>query len=531
MGKKIFAIMLVVFILCSIIFVPASAEYIPGYFDPTAPFNKEMIQSIYYTIYNILGFHSTVNDTTISGQLDPFDIGWGTTINDWTNLILDTTVQQLYNNIKEYFVQDGTITYSNGRSVPRWKLEITAENANDVKLFAKSVQDFAESYYNEYLQNNFVWTDINHIYGGYLSYANEFVGNTLYYSQSTTKNQYDTFHVNNNIYLRSYGLDLYFNVSNTYAPFLLFDSTNDTVVVVQNPPSSPNILNRQNTTVYYYAAFPFRLKGNAAVQLTMNKAVTASDGPWRYWSHITLMTAEQYSDWLTYLDEHQYVTGVPTPALATAYYSTSADDVASYNCEAGDYYIIARLYIGSHGTTRGIQSNISYNLENSFDIQIGNYTIFNVQQLNGLNRTYGWSVDITDSGTGTTTTIPDALYTLEDGVFDVGSVLYFPGYAETVNDVDEIINSDVALTGVIADPSTIDPSNNETPVNIDLVPPTTLGLASIWHYVSDTAIYCASFLSVLVGNIFSIIPTPIFNIAFAAVVLGILFGLYKRFIE
>ena len=535
--------MLVVLILCSVLIVPASADVLPGYFDPTLPLTGEMIQTVYYSFLNLLGLRGTITNNTIAFNNNSYTY----TNEQLAEFILEQSVIDNWNRIKDYFVEDGTITYSDGRTVPRWKLEITSENVNDIKLFAKDIQDKQMALYNYNMAQDYTWTDIAHVYGGYLSYASEFVGCLTFTRCPNSQTKYQPCGVDHPIntsgnnptsyYYSPIGMDLYMRTigTNNISPIIEFNATTDTFVFL-NKPAYAYVVNNNycgSTAVGfdYYIAFPVKVNsGSVSISLSERNTSINGNAPYIYWERINILSANGYSSWLNDMDSNYTDNDINEYSLGSVLYSTPG--TLGINVSGSIVYFVAKLHIAAHTGGGSLLKNTNYKVENEFDVIIDDNTQFGVWNVNGVPRGYGWSVDVTDSGTGTVTTIPNAVSTVEDDVFDIGSVLYFPGAVTNVPEMIEILNGDMAITGesAIADPN--NPSNPQNEhVSVDIVPPASLGLASIWHYVSDTATYCSSFLSVLIGSVFTIIPTPIFNIAFAAVVLGILFGLYKRFIE
>ena len=542
MGKRITVIIILVIFLCSFFVTPVYADVLPGYFDPTLPLNGEMLQSIYYSFLNLLGLRGTITNNTIAYNRNSYYF----TNDQLSEFVLEQSVIDNWNRIKNYFVQDGNITYSDGRTVPRWKLEITSDNVNDIKLFAKDIQDKQMALYNYNMAQDYTWTDISHVYGGYLSYASQFIGCLTFTRCPNNYTSYQPCGIDHPIqtsggskyYYSPIGMDLYMRIigSDSISPIIQFSSDNDTFVFLNKPAYAYIVgVNYFGSTAVgfdYYIAFPVSIDSSSiSISLSSrNTNINGSSAPYIYWERINLLSANGYSSWINEMSSSYTDNDINQYTLGSVTYTSPG--TLQINVSGSTVYFVAKLHIAA-SSGRALLKNTNYQIQNQFDILINDNTQFGVWNVNGVPRGYGWSVDITDSGTGTVTTIPNAISTVEDSVFDVGSVLYFPGAVTNVPEMVEILNGDMVLTGEAA--GTIDPDNPSNPnnesVSIDIVPPASLGLASIWHYVSDTATYCASFISVLVGNIFTIIPTPIFNIAFAAVVLGILFGLYKRFIE
>lgn len=103
----------------------------------------------------------------------------------------------------------------------------------------------------------------------------------------------------------------------------------------------------------------------------------------------------------------------------------------------------------------------------------------------------------------------------------------------TVTDPNQIVFNDFADTFSQAETLVGYPTSDggDTPEDLEtsLVPPDTLGIDSIWHYVAETFDYVESFFSWL-GVIYRYVPRPILYLAWADVVLVIVFGVYKRLI-
>lgn len=540
MWKRCIAVcMVLVCLFC--ITSPAFAVYYPPFpFVPTDPLTTETLVGLFYSLSGALGLRGTILDEEAVSSSTPIRLGLQGVVEEWITWTGLSGIQYCWDNIMNDVYELGQVQMSDKKYQNVFAIPITENNSKWVRNLAMTVEEFLKYKYNDDAAQNWEFTDINESYGGYLSYAEQFIGDYVNFNitSSTGGTSVSSFTVNRLVgtaspryYMRSVGMDLWgVDSSGNTAQILEFNPGDNSIILLNNP-----VYNWTTASgIVYYLTFPVTVRGTVEVALSRpSSGITQGDtDPLVYWGNICLFDETGYQAFLDRtsgnmsMTSNQFTIGNILSATSTTNSSGTVTE--------GFYYAVAQLYM-TGGRNRPFSKNTPYYPTNEIGITFDQISYFNAYRLGGVARPYGWNVEIDDSGTGTPVIIPNGISSPYDGAFDVGSTLYFPAYLDNGLQLDDVLNTDLVVTGegvLPSDPS--DPGDNNNsgpPVSIDIIPPGSLGLESIWHYVSDTYTYCVDYLSVMIDNVFTIVPVPVFNLAFATVVLGILFGLYKRFIK
>lgn len=518
-------------VICvAIVLVYIFALAAPAFADDGLLLTESMLQGLFWSISRQIGIsgqnvNQLISDTT-TGSVGLDDI-----VNGWKSWIGLTEIQNIWDDIKGDITDLGTVKYTTGRTVPSLKLRLTNNNVNSVKILSYSVQEYWKDRYNINSNSNVDWITIDEVFGGYLTYAENFTGTRIRLSASK---DYAFGSYSDTSGFFSIGLDVYEILSEgVYRQLTHFDESNNTVTILSEP-SMGTYFGSIGGNVYNYYYYPFTLSASGSISLKLDPTpITNSSYADIYWNTVAVMTLSDYMDW------QSENLGAANADLFNFYYNSdiyvrqiNGERQSSAILSAGDYVIVAALqYHGGSSSSRKLLLNTPYTVNGAFDLTIDTNSIYSANRIFGVGRTATWSVDITDSGTGTTTTMTDAISTYFPQVYDLDQeepVIYFPSEITYVPELTDVLTTDYAITGEItAAPSTTWPEG----VTIDLVPPASFNFGSIWHYVQETYDY----VSLVIGQIITLwafaVPPIIRSAAYSFVVIGIIFGIYRRLIE
>lgn len=526
----------------AMVIVCLSCLTIPAFAVDPITFSEQLFEGLFWSTSRAVGIQGELLDALVAQDDKMNNIGIDDVFDNFLSWFTLEEAQIFWNSIKSDIRALGTVKYTSRREVPQYGINITSSNNNDVRLWTKKVQDFWKTEYN--VQTESEWTSIDEVYGGYLSYAEGFTGISFlanYDGGGYVYNNYTPYDDTNDGF-SNLGLDIYQRSNSALREILHFDPTDDSITV-KNYPLPENTYHwgtgGHTHYAYFYYSYPVSLSASASLSIDVSQP-TGNPDPSDYvkfrWYQLFLISASDYENAVDYIENH---TGSITDYLQSKsiiYSLFYAPDVSAQTAiiNSGDYYIMAVLQMA--GSSRQyIFQNQKYYPQNNFSFTIDQSSHWDIARLYGIPRTATWSVDITDSGTGTSTTVPDAVSTIYSDILTVPSteedeqILYFPSAIEYVPDLVDVMNTDYAVTGEVV--HTVPPSS-EWPegVTIELQPPTEINIFSIWHYVRDSYNYVVDYLNDLI-YVVRVIPTPITNITWATVVVGIIFGLYRRFME
>lgn len=549
MFRKIIAVLLVVLIL----FCLSTPAFAVG---EEIILTEAMKQGLFWSMSRAIG---------IQGQGINLDFGDTTTMLDiklhdpynqfiqLNQLYFDT----LWNHIKNCVTEIGTITTETGKVLPNYKIEVNSSNSDYIRSAGAKIRDFWKNKVN--LQSNDSITMFEDYYGGYLRYAEGFIGKAIYYTYNNRNWSHLYFDSSESTSLNTFftlGMYIYQLYHGTSYERVLFDSSSNSIqfkdenLWTSGDPDIPfwnpanhfgNIDNNGGVTFVLDFAYPVHLSASASIHFDISQVVqeTNSPDPQVRWDKLYLIPKAAY-------DSNPDINYANNSVLTSDYTSPDISNITG-NVQPGDYYVLARLRI-THSSAMYITFNKNIPIINDFIFEIDSSSAWNKEKLSGVRPVTQWSYNVTDSGTGSGSnilvgsgTIASPFPKVFEDEDDVPGVLYFPGLSITdgntgapdltVNEFNEIMASDYVATGTLSVDPNNSSGNSEPPVNVDLTLPSSLGLSSIWHYVEDTITYCSHYISVMFGTIIPALPTPLLNLAWASVVLGIIFGLYRRFIE
>lgn len=557
MFRKIFAVLLVVLIL----FCLTSPAFAVG---PEFALTEAMKQGLFWSLTHAVGIDgqpaSEFSESYINSKLS--DVGLYNLCKEFYQLSdVNQFFTDYWDNIKGDFRALGTVKFPTGKTVPSYSLNVTTENSPYVRKLARLVFDFWKTKSNIINDSDFV--NINEEFGGYISSAEGFVGARLIVNQYESGNQLAQDHVATSygasegyFYL---GMDLYRHVNGGIQKVLSWDSTDNSVTLYTTTFDNINV-NQRYRDLKLYLYYPISLSATTELHLDINincypKFNNSHAEIYIY--EAALITAESFEDWqsATYIKDSQ---GTWNQHPNNFYYAAVSDlyvirgypsyGVRSAIIPAGDYYLMFMVDIESL-SNRLIQKDTKMRLTDELVFEIPQGSVWSKERITGALPVTQWSYEIPDSGTGmgpVTGTISSQFPTiLNDDTEDVPGVLYFPSFPIsdistgepdiTIPELNAIIGPTATYpaTGTLTESPSVDPSggSSEPPVNVDLTLPQSLGIGDIWHYVEDTITYCTHYMTAMFGTVMTVFPTPLTNLVWATVVLSIVFGLYRRFIE
>lgn len=504
-------------------------------------FSEAIFEGLFWSTSRSVGIQGELIDVLQAQESRLNQVGLDNIFDNFLSWFTLEEAQYFWSSIQSDLRSLGTVQFSSRREVPQYGITITDSNNNDVRLWTKAVQDFWKETYN--VETESEWITIDQLYGGYLSSAEGFVGKNFYqyyYNSSSSKGY-------NWITLGSYGdetdgwfsigMDIYQRISGAIRPILHFDAENNTVTAVNTYKYSDRVYKEFQGGKFYYF-YPVTISDTANVHLHFSyNGLSAVGGMTNVWDIIALMTETDFNNWADAVAAGTETNTASFFYNAPLYYHRSYGETDPYEgiVNAGNYMVVCMLSLGKTGQGSSWTTDQAYPVLNDIVVTVNNKGIYDKARTFGIPRRASWSVDITDSGTGTVTTVPDAVSTIYDDLLSVPiagtvePVLYFPSAIEYVPDLVDVLSSDYAVTGEVV--HTVTPGT-EWPegVTIELTPPGEINIFSIWHYVRDSYNYVVDYLNDVI-YILRVFPTPVTNIAWATVVVGIIFGLYRRFME
>lgn len=517
MWKKVISVAIV------LVYIVAFAA--PAFALDGLDLTDELLNSLFWSMSRQVGLsgenlNSPSNDTTLSS------VGLDDIVDNYTSWFGLSEIEAIWDDIKNDITDLGTVKYSSGREVPNMKLRVTSENVNSIKKFGYSVQEFWKQHAGLNNASNAEWVTINQLFGGYLTYGSLFSSIQVINTNSNWRTgSYGTFEQYG---FFTIGMDLYQHATTdgTYYHLIHFDDTDNTVELVNNASWSGTSKTLLNNNVYLLYVQQFNLSGSANVVIGMpSNGKTNSSGTAR-WFRGAVFNDSQFE---AFLNKTGNLVNNGLTSGGQIYVDAGQTNKSAI-LPGGIYYYVTALQLNIPTNNRKLR------ITNDIALNVDNNPYYVRNRIYGVGRTATWSVDITDSGTGLPITLPDALYTYFPTIYDDDRDLpyvYFPSSIGYVPDLTDVLSTDYPLTGEIADSPSV-PGDGTTPdqsVTVDLVPPSSFNFGSIWHYVQDTYDY----VSAWIGQVLSIwtytVPSIVRSAAYSFVVVGIVFGIYRRLIE
>lgn len=530
MYKKILCVLLILlYIFCIVSPTFAHADNIL--------LSEEMMEGLFWSMSRTVGIKGEVINQLTAADSTSDSSGLSDIVSGWESWFGLSEIEDIWDSIKSDVRLLGTVKFRNNREVPQYKITINNDNVNDVKRLARSVQDYYKYKYN--ISTEQEWLTIDDLFGGYLSYMEGYVGTRMIRTVSSNPTYDDLFgsYEDTSGYF-TIGMDVYEIIGEgQYKQLTHFDPDASTITFLNNP-SSGTLFTSTSTktrTYYFYYYYPITLSSSASISLNIHDGAAISSSRDVYWNTCAVMKLSDFLDW----QNQNYASG--NGSYTNFYYNSivysrnlsNGVENSTGILPAGDYVVVSLLLAYATSNAR-FTLNDPLTIHDTFDLTVDNNSYYAQSKITGIPRVSSWSIDITDSGTGTTVTVPDAVSTYFPSVFDVTSeeeqVLYFPSATEYVPEVTDVLSTDYAITGEIstsANPGSQWPEG----VTINTQPPGSLGLGSIWHYVQETYDYVSTWIGQIITIWAYAVPPIIRSAAYSFVVIGIIFGIYRRLIE
>lgn len=303
-----------------------------------------------------------------------------------------------------------------------------------------------------------------------------------------------------------------------------FDDTDNSVQLVNNASYTGTSKTLLNNNVYLLYVQQFNLSGSANVVIGMPSNNSTNASGTARWFRGAVFDESQFE---AFLNKTGNLVNNGLTSGGQIYVDAGQTNKSAI-LPGGTYYYVTALQVNFPTNNRKLK------ITNDIALNVDNNPYYVRNRIYGVGRAATWSVDVTDSGTGLPITLPDALYTYFPTIYDDDRdmpYIYFPSTIGYVPDLTDVLSTDYPLTGEIADSPSIPGDVPNQSVTIDLQPPASFNFGSIWHYVQETYDYVSLVIGQIITLWASAVPPIIRSAAYSFVVIGIIFGIYRRLIE